>query len=163
MILTAQDLEWRRRDWETLTRNELYDILQLRSNVFVLEQQDPYGDVDGWDNRAIHFMGYKDQQLIAYARLFLPGVKRTEAVRGRICIVKEQRNNGIGTALIKIILKYLLEVAPDADLYSYSQTYWIRRLLTMGAMPVSSPMTKSRIEHVELIIKNDKIREMVND
>ena len=63
---------------ELLTFNEfslqtLYDVLQLRAEVFVVEQNCPYQDVDGKDKKALHVLGYQDHQLVAYTRVFKPG------------------------------------------------------------------------------------------
>ena len=56
-----------------LTRGELYTLLQLRSEIFVVEQKCVYQDIDGKDERALHVMGFKNGNLVAYARVFKPG------------------------------------------------------------------------------------------
>ena len=56
-----------------LTTTELYQILQLRSEVFVVEQDCVYQDVDGKDQKSLHVFGFKNEQIVAYTRIFKPG------------------------------------------------------------------------------------------
>ncbi len=66
-------LDFKIKDFNQLSTQELYSILQLRSEVFVVEQNCVYQDLDGKDQLAYHVLGYKDLKLIAYARVFKPG------------------------------------------------------------------------------------------
>ena len=66
-------MEHRLRTFEELTARELYQLLQLRSEVFVVEQQCIYLDADGKDDKALHLLGYEGENLTAYTRLFAPG------------------------------------------------------------------------------------------
>ncbi len=87
--------------FETLSRKELYDILQLRSAVFVVEQTCIYQDIDGKDDKALHILGKSADKLVAYARCFPPTIYFKEAAIGRVIIHKEYRNKGLGHQLIK--------------------------------------------------------------
>ena len=84
------------KTFEALTKSELYNILQLRSEVFVVEQDCVYQDIDGLDEKAIHVMGFKQQQLVAYTRIFKPGDYFEEASIGRVVVKKEERKFGFG-------------------------------------------------------------------
>ena len=61
------------KTFEQLTTQELYDILQLRSEVFVVEQDCVYQDIDGKDQKALHIIGFKNKKVVAYTRAFKPG------------------------------------------------------------------------------------------
>ena len=66
-------LDWKLYDWNQIDTAILYTILALRSEVFVVEQDCVYQDIDGKDAKANHLLGYENDQLIAYSRLFKPG------------------------------------------------------------------------------------------
>lgn len=68
------------KSFEALTKKELYNLLQLRSEVFVVEQDCVYQDIDGKDQKAFHILGFKDDKLIAYTRIFKAGDYFTEQV-----------------------------------------------------------------------------------
>ena len=74
-----------------LTTQELYNILQLRSEVFVVEQDCAYQDLDGKDQKALHVLGFKGDKLVAYTRIFKPGDYFKEASIGRVVVSKNER------------------------------------------------------------------------
>ena len=81
-------ISFRVKTFSELTIDELHDALLLRSEVFVVEQDCVYQDVDGKDKKAIHVLGYKNNNLIAYTRVFKTGDYFEEASFGRV-VVKE--------------------------------------------------------------------------
>jgi ElaA protein len=84
-----------------LTIHELYGILQLRSEVFVVEQDCIYQDLDFKDQKALHFFGYKNDKIVAYTRIFKAGDYFDNASIGRVIIAKSERKFGFGHDLIK--------------------------------------------------------------
>ena len=95
------------KKFEELTQKELEQILRLRQQVFVIEQQCFYEDIDGADDKAMHLMFFEGQTLTAYLRIFLPGNKfEQEASLGRIVVDPDFRGKGIGPALIKQGIAY---------------------------------------------------------
>jgi ElaA protein len=89
------------KNFEELSTNELYAILQLRSEVFVVEQDCVYQDIDGKDERALHIMGWEDGNLVAYARCFQAGDYFDEASIGRVLVRENYRKMGYGHAITK--------------------------------------------------------------
>ena len=88
---------WRLMSFEDLRVGELYEVLRLRSEVFVVEQQCIFLDIDGDDRDANHLLGVQGEELKAYARCFGPGVKSTEASIGRVAIHPSARGKpGVG-------------------------------------------------------------------
>jgi ElaA protein len=87
--------------FKELTIHELYGILQLRSEVFVVEQDCVYQDLDFKDQKALHFFGYKNDKIIAYTRIFKAGDYFDNASIGRVIIAKSERKFGFGHDLIK--------------------------------------------------------------
>ena len=92
-------MEHRLRTFEELTAGELYQLLQLRSEVFVVEQQCIYLDADGKDYKALHLLGYEGERLTAYTRLFAPGDYCEEASIGAGPRNNESLPGGRGKAL----------------------------------------------------------------
>lgn len=93
-------LQWKDAAFDELRPAELYEALQLRSAVFVVEQNCLFLDLDGADTRAIHLLGSRDHVLLAYARCFAPGIKYAEASIGRIATRLDSRGSGLGHALV---------------------------------------------------------------
>lgn len=99
--MKPEDLNWQFLSFEELSARQLYVILQLRNEVFVMEQQCAYQDIDGSDHQAMHLMGLRDERLMAYARCFAAGVKYPEASLGRVITRSEMRGTGAGHALMR--------------------------------------------------------------
>jgi ElaA protein len=91
---------WRLLSFADLRVAELYEVLRLRSAVFVVEQQCLFQDMDGYDSQAMHLLGVQGGELLAYARCFEAGVKFPEASFGRVLIRPSVRGTGMGHALI---------------------------------------------------------------
>lgn len=98
-------IEWVKKKWSEVSLEELYSVLRLRSEVFVVEQDCVYQDIDNKDQKAIHLLGYINKELIAYSRLFNEGDYFKETSFGRAIIKKENRGQGYGDELIKESIK----------------------------------------------------------
>ena len=88
-----------------LNTTELYQILQLRSEVFVVEQDCVYQDIDFKDQKALHVIGYKNNKIVAYTRIFKPGDYFDNASIGRVLVVASERKYGFGHELMKASIK----------------------------------------------------------
>jgi ElaA protein len=84
-----------------LNTTELYEILQLRSEVFVVEQDCVYQDIDFKDQKSLHIIGYKNSKIVAYTRIFKPGDYFDNASIGRVLVVALERKYGFGHDLMK--------------------------------------------------------------
>ena len=93
-------MEFEAKTFEELSRSELYEILQLRSAVFVVEQECAYQDVDGKDQKALHILGRIKDQLVAYSRCFGPGEYFHEAALGRVIVHSDFRRQNNGHVLV---------------------------------------------------------------
>ena len=93
---------WDWKNWTDISRDELYEILQLRQAVFVVEQDCPYLDADGQDQHAAHVLGWStDNVLIAYSRVFLPQPSSHTAIIGRVIIHPNHRGLRLGYDLMR--------------------------------------------------------------
>ena len=94
-------IEWRWLSWSELEANDVYAILQLRQEVFIVEQNCPYPDADGLDDQCHHLLGAGQGLLAAYLRVFPPGVLRPEIVIGRVVTSPGIRGKGMGRPLMR--------------------------------------------------------------
>ncbi|RZK52877.1 MAG: GNAT family N-acetyltransferase [Pedobacter sp.] len=106
-------LNWIYKSFDELTTSELYAILQLRSEVFVVEQNCVYLDVDGKDKKSFHLMAWQGDELVAYTRLVPPGVSFSEASIGRVITSPKFRGLGIGITLLEKSIAHILETRPS--------------------------------------------------
>ncbi len=89
------------KSFDELTKADLYKILRLRSEVFVVEQNCVYQDIDNYDQKALHLFVSSDDKIIAYTRLFNAGDYYKEASIGRVVVDKEYRKKNLGHHIIK--------------------------------------------------------------
>lgn len=103
-------INWICKSFTDLTNEELYKILQLRSAVFVVEQNSVYQDCDNKDQHSYHLMGWQKDNLIAYSRLIPPGVAYHEASIGRVVTAATARGKKIGRELMNLSIKYVYQL-----------------------------------------------------
>ena len=134
-----------------LSREELYDLLQLRAAVFVVEQDCVYQDIDGKDQKALHVMGYLNSDLIAYARVFKPGDYFKEASIGRVVVAKNNRSGGFGKAIMKAAIN-ACESRLKSDIITLSaQTYLVRFYNDLGFETTGEEYLEDGIPHIKMI------------
>ena len=97
------------KPWEKLSRQQINEIFSLRSEVFIVEQECPYQDVDGKDEIADHVMLYVGEELVGYTRIFTKNTYFREASFGRAVVKKKHRGEGYGHLLVEKSLKHLKE------------------------------------------------------
>ena len=95
--------------FKELSTQQLYDILQLRSEVFVVEQNCVYQDIDNYDQVAFHIMAYNDKTLVAYARILPPKTYFNQISIGRIIVKETHRNLALGHKLMYFCKNYIVE------------------------------------------------------
>ncbi len=94
-------MNWEVKAFNQLNTTELYQIMALRQEVFVVEQNCPYLDADGKDFKSYHVMGFYNDELAAYARVIQPGISYTEAAVGRVIVKMDFRNKKLGYELMQ--------------------------------------------------------------
>ena len=88
------------QQFSSIPSDQLYKILKLRQDVFIIEQNCIYSDIDNYDQKAQHLLYFEDDNLIGYSRLLPPGIKYPEASIGRIISNPEFRGKGIGKTVV---------------------------------------------------------------
>src|SRR3990167_3736776 len=99
-------ITWFIKNYDDLSKDELYSILQFRIDIFMIEQQSIYEDLDGLDQHAIHFLGMDDNKLVAYGRVHFDPETQF-AIICRICIHKDYRNQKLGGIIMEKIMSHI--------------------------------------------------------
>jgi|SRR5690625_325714 len=115
----------RRKGFSELTTEELYQILRLRSEVFVVEQDCVYQDIDNQDQKAHHVLMNLKDELIAYARIFPPEVYFKEASIGRVLVKDNFRGKGLAHDLMSYAIQKVLQLWKPEQIKISAQTYLI--------------------------------------
>jgi len=144
-------LQWHWRSFSELTNYELYDILALRQNVFNIEQQCTEPDIDHLDQQAIHLLGFKNNELASYLRVFLPGTKYPDAASiGRVLTIKSERGQGHGKEAMTQTLAYLIENNISAPIVISAQIYLEKFYAHYGFKKIGEPFDEAGIVHIPM-------------
>ena len=115
---------WEVKEWAELSTREVENIFSLRSEVFVVEQDCVYQDIDGKDQKAKHVLGKKNNEIVAYARIFKPGEYFKEASFGRAVVKKTERGKGVGDKLVINCLENITEEEIKISAQSYLKGFY---------------------------------------
>ena len=115
---------WEIKEWSELSIKEVENIFSLRSEVFIVEQDCVYQDIDGKDQKAKHVLGKKDNELVAYARIFKSGDYFKEASFGRTVVKKAYRRKKTGHDLVKKCLENMKEKTIKISAQSYLKSFY---------------------------------------
>lgn len=150
-------LEWKLSRLDALTVAELYAVLQLRTEVFVVEQNCVFQDMDGADDQAMHLLGShslpgQGAQLVAYARLFPAGIKFTEASIGRVITRGSARGGGLGHVLIQRSIAAVHSLWGVQAIRIGAQTRLQAFYSQHGFVDVGLPYVEDGIDHLEMVL-----------
>ena len=136
-----------------LTLNSLYEVLQLRAEVFVVEQNCPYQDVDGKDQKAMHILGYHKEQLVAYTRVFKPGYYFDNASIGRVVVKENVRQYGFGKDIMKASIAFIEDTLDLSTIELSAQTYLKKFYNDLGFKEIGEGYLEDDIPHIRMIKK----------
>ncbi len=139
------------KPFSDLTTNELYAILQLRSEVFVVEQDCVYQDIDYKDQKALHVIGFKNDKIVAYTRIFKAGDYFEKASIGRVVVVKEERINKYGHSILKASIHAIHDFYKETSIKISAQTYLKKFYETHGFLQIGEEYLEDNIPHIAMI------------
>jgi ElaA protein len=150
------DLRWQR--WDELSTTALYELLEFRQAIFVVEQASPYPDLDGRDSEARHLTARRDGVLIGYLRLIASSEDDRKLVRiGRVSVAVDDRGHGRARLMMDEALRLAGELYPANDIQIGAQTYLEAFYQSFGFTPCSSPYEDFGVPHVDLVLRRDAI------
>lgn len=144
-------MEFLVKKFDALSLNELYAILQLRSEVFVVEQDCVYQDLDFKDQNALHVFGFKKDTIVAYTRIFKPGDYFKEASIGRVVVKDTERKYGYGHDLMKASINAVNIKFDTLEITISAQVYLKKFYETHGFKKVGKEYLEDGIPHIEMI------------
>lgn len=146
-------VSWTIKTFETLTPRELYAILQLRNEVFVVEQNCVFQDADDKDQQANHLMCWKEDKLVAYTRLLPTDVAYEQYISiGRVVNSQSVRGSGIGKELMQQSIKACYQLFGKQDIKIGAQLYLKKFYESLGFVQTSDIYLEDNIEHIEMIL-----------
>ena len=149
-------IEWQWSSFTDLTAAQLYEMLALRQQVFVLEQACLYPDLDGLDQDAWHLLGWRQEAdgrraLAATLRCLAPGAKYAEMSLGRIATSAAARGTGVGRELVATGIALAERLHPGHAIRIGAQAYLERFYGSFGFRTVSDPYDEDGILHIDML------------
>ena len=138
------------KKFSELTIKELYCILQLRSEVFVVEQDCVYQDIDFKDQKALHVLGYKKEELIAYTRIFKPGDYFKNSSIGRVVVKESYRKLNYGHQIMDASLQTIKEYFKVDPITISAQKYLKNFYEFHNFYQVGEPYLEDGIPHIRM-------------
>lgn len=143
-------MEWANKTFSGLSVEELYQLLKLRSDVFVVEQNCVYPDLDGKDLICVHLFAKNEKQIVAYARIVPPGVSYPEPSIGRVVTHPSFRRKGMGRILMKKAMEFCSGTYPGFDICISAQEYLQNFYQELGFQRISETYLEDGIPHLKM-------------
>ncbi|MBI1185020.1 GNAT family N-acetyltransferase [bacterium] len=145
-------MTWQVVPFSALSTAQLYDIMALRQEIFVVEQNCPYLDADGKDHESFHAMAYEGPVLVAYARIVKPGISYSETSIGRVVVKEMQRGQQLGYELMRRCHHFVVQHLGQQVIRISAQTYLLRFYNKLGYQSTGKEYLEDGIPHTEMLV-----------
>jgi ElaA protein len=140
------------RKYQDLSLDEGHDIFALRSEIFVVEQNCIYQDIDGKDKNAVHIIGKNEKEIVAYARIFVSGEPYSDFTSiGRVLVKKKSRGKSLGHHLMAFCIKFLETNYPKCSIKISAQTHLEKFYYIHGFKKQGESYLEDGIPHIEML------------
>ena len=143
-------ISWTIKNFDTLSVPELYQIMRLRSEIFVVEQNCVYQDLDGKDQKALHLFGIIDETIVAYCRLFKAGDYFDFASIGRVVVAADYRDKKLGHELMNQAVSATEKYLGEHNITISAQLYLKKFYESHGFIPTSEMYLEDDIPHIQM-------------
>jgi ElaA protein len=144
-------LQWLLKKFDELNPLELYNVLRLRSEVFVVEQNCVFLDMDNKDQQCYHLMGSHENELVAYVRLLPPGLAYGEVSIGRVVSAPQYRGTGAGKLLMQKAIATAIELFGQQPIRIGAQLYLKNFYSSLGFEPQGDIYMEDGIQHIIML------------
>lgn len=144
---------WKIKSFDELTVPEFHEIIKARIDVFVVEQNCPYHDLDGYDEKAIHLWAEKDNMVLAYCRIFDKGIKYNETSIGRVLTSEKGRGKNLGKQLIQYAVETIENRFKTSEVRISAQDYLLKFYSYFGFEDTGKKYLEDNIPHTEMFRK----------
>ena len=135
-------------NFSSLNTDQLYRLLQLRSEVFVVEQDCVYQDIDGKDKKALHVLGTVEGNIVAYTRIFKPGDYLEKAAIGRVVVAPDFRKRDFGKAIMQASIAAVENHFNTTAIGLSAQTYLLNFYNDLGFSALGETYLEDGIPHI---------------
>lgn len=139
------------KKFNELTIQELYSLLKLRSEIFVVEQDCVYQDLDGKDTKSLHVIGLKNNEVVAYTRIFKPGDYFDIASIGRVAVHKDHRKYGHGKDIMHASINAVNDKFKEQKIKISAQTYLNKFYTELGFEAIGEGYLEDGIPHIAMV------------
>ena len=147
-------MKWEIKKFNELNVEEVYEILKLRNEVFVVEQQCIYEDCDDKDKRAYHLFGEEDGKIVAYLRILEKGISYNEISIGRVLTNKEYRGRGFAKEMMIKAIEFIENSLNEKIIRISAQEYLLNFYSSLKFVKASDMYLEDGIPHVEMLYKD---------
>lgn len=152
--LNTYIMHFKFKHFSELSLDELYEILQLRSEIFVVEQDCVYNDLDGLDTDAVHQFLKKEGKIIAYSRLLKPGTRFSEYSIGRVVVKESERGTGLGIRMMEEAKSFIMNNWNATAIKVSAQKYLRKFYENLGFKIVTDEYLEDGIPHYGMLFQN---------
>lgn len=145
------DIVWKIKSFDEFNTSELYEILKVRQEVFIVEQTCYYQDADDYDQKALHLWAEKEGRIVAYCRFFAPGIKYQESSIGRVLTHPNYRNLSLGKNLIYLALAAIEKRFGTSACRISAQDYLLKFYGSFGFKDTGKKYLEDDIPHTEMV------------
>lgn len=149
-------MEWKLKKFADLTTDELYEIIKLRLEVFVVEQNCPYQDLDDKDQYAYHLFLEDNGSVIAVLRILPEGVAYDDMAIGRVIVKKTHRRQGLSRKMMETAMDFIINDLNKTKIRLSGQAYLTDFYIGLGFKKVSECYLEDGIEHFEFLYESEK-------
>jgi ElaA protein len=147
-------MNWVVKKFSELSSDELYEILKLRSEVFVVEQECIYEDCDGKDKKSYHLFAEQNGEILVYLRILEKGVSYSEISIGRVLSNKKYRGRGFAKQMMLRAIEFIERYLMENEIRISAQVYLLNFYSSFGFVKVSDVYLEDDIPHIEMLYKN---------
>lgn len=148
-------MEFKHKYFNELSNRELYDILELRNAVFIVEQNCVYQDIDREDEKALHVFHHSNGSLSASLRILPPNVNNPHPRIGRVVVKPSERRKGISTRMMKEAMSLCKSLWPDLPIHISAQEYLLNFYRSLGFVEEGASYLEDGIPHRGMNYRHD--------
>ncbi|RXJ04184.1 GNAT family N-acetyltransferase [Anaerobacillus alkaliphilus] len=145
-------MTWKIKTYEELTKEQLYNIVRERINIFVVEQNCPYPELDDLDQGSFHLFYEKEGEIRAYCRILPKGLKYQQVSIGRVIVKEEYRRQGLASELMRNAITFVEEELQEQQIKIQAQDHLREFYGSFGFSPISETYLEDGIPHVDMIV-----------
>lgn len=138
------------KKFDELKSVELYEILKVRAEVFIMEQKILYNDMDNKDYKSYHLMLKENGKLIGYLRIIEPGISYKSISIGRVLVLKPERKRQLGRKILEEAIRYIKNDLKEQDIIISAQFYLKNFYESLGFQAITDMYIEEGIEHIKM-------------